>query len=40
MALENKKDEDLACGEIEMVHPGYVGSRDTFISLQKKGDLL
>lgn len=30
VALEKKKDDDLACGEIETVHPGYLGSQDTF----------
>lgn len=29
-ALERKKDDDLACGEIETAHPGYLGSQDTF----------
>jgi transposase InsO family protein len=29
-ALERKKDEDLASGEIETAHPGYLGSQDTF----------
>ena len=29
-ALENKKHDDEACGEIETVHPGYLGSQDTF----------
>lgn len=29
-ALERKKDDDLACGEIEIAHPGYLGSQDTF----------
>jgi hypothetical protein len=29
-ALERKKDDDLACGEIETIHPGYLGSQDTF----------
>jgi transposase InsO family protein len=29
-ALERKKDDDLACGEIETHHPGYLGSQDTF----------
>jgi transposase len=28
-ALENKKHDDEACGEIETVHPGYLGSQDT-----------
>jgi transposase InsO family protein len=29
-ALEKKKDDDLASGEIETAHPGYLGSQDTF----------
>ncbi len=29
-ALEKKKDDDLAHGEIETAHPGYLGSQDTF----------
>ena len=29
-ALEKKKQDDEACGEIETAHPGYLGSRDTF----------
>lgn len=29
-SLERKKDEDVACGEIETAHPGYLGSQDTF----------
>nr|SPS04798.1 conserved protein of unknown function [Candidatus Nitrotoga fabula] len=29
-ALEKKRDDDTACGEIETVHPGYLGSQDTF----------
>jgi hypothetical protein len=29
-ALEKKKDDDLADGEIETAHPGYLGSQDTF----------
>lgn len=29
-ALEKKQDDDVACGEIETVHPGYLGSQDTF----------
>lgn len=29
-ALEKKKFEDEACGEIETAHPGYLGSQDTF----------
>ena len=29
-ALERKKHDDEACGEIEIAHPGYLGSQDTF----------
>ncbi|MBU0581228.1 MAG: IS481 family transposase [Candidatus Margulisbacteria bacterium] len=29
-ALEMKKHDDEACGEIETAHPGYLGSQDTF----------
>lgn len=29
-ALERKKHDDEACGEIETLHPGYLGSQDTF----------
>ena len=29
-ALECKKDDDIASGEIETAHPGYLGSQDTF----------
>lgn len=29
-ALEQKKHDDLASGEIETAHPGYLGSQDTF----------
>lgn len=29
-ALEKKREDDIACGEIETVHPGYLGSQDTF----------
>ena len=29
-ALERKKLDDVACGEIETAHPGYLGSQDTF----------
>jgi len=36
-ALEKKKDDDLACGEIETVHPGYLGSQDTFYVGTMKG---
>jgi transposase InsO family protein len=30
VALERKRHDDEACGEIETVHPGYLGSQDTF----------
>lgn len=30
VALEKKKEDDVACGEIETHHPGYLGSQDTF----------
>jgi transposase InsO family protein len=36
-ALEQKKDDDLACGEIETAHPGYLGSQDTFYVGTLKG---
>jgi len=36
-ALERKKDDDVACGEIETVHPGYLGSQDTFYVGTLKG---
>jgi hypothetical protein len=29
-ALEHKKHDDVACGEIETAHPGYFGLQDTF----------
>jgi transposase InsO family protein len=29
-ALEKKREDDLAHGEIETAHPGYLGSQDTF----------
>ena len=29
-ALEKKQDDDVAYGEIETAHPGYLGSQDTF----------
>jgi transposase InsO family protein len=29
-ALEKKKEDDVACGEIETAHLGYLGSQDTF----------
>lgn len=37
IALEKKKDDDLACGEIETIHPGYLGSQDTFYVGTLKG---
>lgn len=36
-ALEQKKDDDEACGEIETHHPGYLGSQDTFYVGTLKG---
>lgn len=36
-ALEKKKDDDMACGEIETAHPGYLGSQDTFYVGNLKG---
>ena len=36
-ALEKKKDDDLASGEIETHHPGYLGSQDTFYVGTLKG---
>ncbi len=36
-ALERKKDDDIADGEIETVHPGYLGSQDTFYVGTLKG---
>jgi transposase InsO family protein len=36
-ALEKKKDDDVACGEIETAHPGYLGSQDTFYVGNLKG---
>jgi len=37
VALERKKDDDEACGEIETAHPGYLGSQDTFYVGNLKG---
>ena len=37
VALEKKKHDDLACGEIETAHPGYLGSQDTFYVGTLKG---
>jgi transposase InsO family protein len=36
-ALERKRDDDVACGEIETAHPGYLGSQDTFYVGNMKG---
>ena len=36
-ALEKKKLDDEACGEIETAHPGYLGSQDTFYAGTLKG---
>ncbi len=36
-ALERKKDEEQAMGEIETAHPGYLGSQDTFYVGHLKG---
>jgi len=37
VALEKKRDDDAACGEIETAHPGYLGSQDTFYVGTMKG---
>ena len=37
VALEKKRDDDTACGEIETAHPGYLGSQDTFYVGTMKG---
>lgn len=37
VALERKKLDDVACGEIETAHPGYLGSQDTFYVGTLKG---
>src|SRR5690554_5023690 len=37
VALEKKRDDDIACGEIETEHPGYLGSQDTFYVGTLKG---
>jgi len=37
IALEKKKHDDEACGEIETAHPGYLGSQDTFYVGTLKG---
>lgn len=36
-ALERKHEEDVACGEIETAHPGYLGAQDTFYVGNLKG---
>jgi transposase InsO family protein len=36
-ALERKREDDVVCGEIETVHPGYLGSQDTFYVGNMKG---
>jgi transposase InsO family protein len=36
-ALEKKKQDDVACGEIETAHPGYLGAQDTFYVGTLKG---
>lgn len=36
-ALERKKEDDAAAGEIETAHPGYLGSQDTFYVGTLKG---
>lgn len=36
-ALEKKKDDDAAAGEIETAHPGYLGAQDTFYVGTLKG---
>ncbi|WP_025549082.1 IS481 family transposase, partial [Vibrio parahaemolyticus] len=36
-ALERKKHDDEACGEIETAHPGYLCSQDTFYVGNLKG---
>lgn len=36
-ALEKKRHDDEACGEIETAHPGYLGSQDTFYVGNLKG---
>jgi transposase InsO family protein len=37
VALERKREDDLASGEIETAHPGYLGSQDTFYVGTLKG---
>lgn len=36
-ALERKQDDNVACGEIDTAHPGYLGSQDTFYVGTLKG---
>lgn len=36
-ALEKKAQDDVACGEIDTAHPGYLGSQDTFYVGNLKG---
>lgn len=36
-ALERKKEEEMACGEIDTAHPGYLGAQDTFYVGNIKG---
>lgn len=36
-ALERKHEDDVACGEIETHHPGYLGAEDTFYVGNLKG---
>lgn len=36
-ALERKKEDDIASGEIDTAHPGYLGSQDTFYVGNLKG---
>ena len=36
-ALEKKKQDDEAAGEFETMHPGYLGSQDTFCVGTLKG---
>ena len=36
-ALERKKEDDAAGGEIETAHPGYLGAQDTFYVGTLKG---
>jgi transposase InsO family protein len=35
--LERKHEDDVACGEIETAHPGYLGAQDTFYVGNLKG---